>query len=235
MGVETLRISDEMFLLNKKYFVPLCEMIRDKGYGEKLNMWAYSRVDTVRKPEHLKLLKEAGINWLALGIESGERRIRLEASKGKFEDIDIGDVIKKIHDADIEIIANYLFGLPGDTIETMQKTLDLSLELNTMAWNAYAVMPLPGSALYKLSLERGYDLPKTYEGYSFFSEDTQPLPTESLTPAEILKFRDKAFRIYHTNKNFLARVRDKYGDAQVNNLKELTKIKLKRNIIGENV
>ena len=235
MGVRTLRISDEMFLLNKKYFVPLCEMLRDRGYGEKLNMWVYSRIDTVRKPEHLKLLKEAGINWLALGIESGERKIRLQASKGKFEDVDIGDVIKQIHDADIEVIANYLFGLPGDTVKTMQKTLDLSLELNTMAWNAYAVMPLPGSALYKLALEKKYDLPKTYEGYSFFSENTVPLPTESLTPAEILKFRDNAFHTYHTNENFLARVRGKYGDAQVNNLKELTKVKLKRNIIGENV
>jgi len=234
MGVRTLRISDEMFLLNKKYFVPLCEMIRDRGYGEKLNMWVYSRIDTVRKPEHLILLKKAGINWLALGIESGEKKIRLQASKGKFEDVDIGDVIKQIHDADIEVIANYLFGLPGDTMHTMQKTLDLSLELNTMAWNAYGVMPLPGSALYKQALEKGYDLPKTYEGYSFFSENTVPLPTESLTPAEILKFRDNAFHAYHTNENFLARVRGKYGDAQVNNLKELTKVKLKRNILGEN-
>ena len=224
-----------MFLLNKKYFVPLCEMLRDRGYGEKLNMWVYSRIDTVRKPEHLILLKKAGINWLALGIESGERKIRLQASKGKFEDVDIGDVIKQIHDADVEVIANYLFGLPGDTMETMQKTLDLSLELNTMAWNAYAVMPLPGSALYKQALEKEYDLPKTYEGYSFFSENTVPLPTESLTPVEILKFRDNAFHTYHTNENFLARVRGKYGDAQVNNLKELTKVKLKRNIIGENV
>jgi radical SAM superfamily enzyme YgiQ (UPF0313 family) len=197
-------------------------------------MWVYSRIDTVRRPEHLTLLKKAGINWLALGIESGERKIRLQASKGKFEDVDIGDVIKQIHDADVEVIANYLFGLPGDTMDTMQKTLDLSLELNTMAWNAYAVMPLPGSALYKQALEKGYDLPKTYEGYSFFSENTVPSPTESLTPAEILQFRDNAFHIYHTNEKFLARVRGKYGDAQVNNLKELTKVKLKRNILGTN-
>ena len=61
-------------------------MIKDRGYGDILNMWVYSRIDTVRRPEHLKLLKDAGINWLALGIESGERKIRLQASKGKFED-----------------------------------------------------------------------------------------------------------------------------------------------------
>ena len=40
-------------------------------------------------------------------------------------DVNIKDVVQKVHDADIEIIANYLFGLPGDSIETMQKTLNL--------------------------------------------------------------------------------------------------------------
>jgi len=235
MGVRTLRISDEMFLLNKKYYVPLCEMIKERGYGEKLSMWVYSRIDTVRKPEHLRLLKEAGINWLALGIESGERSIRLQASKGKFEDIDIGDVINQIHNADIEVIANYLFGLPGDTMETMQKTLDLSLELNTMAWNAYAVMPLPGSALFKHALEKGHDLPKTYEGYSFFSENTLPLPTESLTSTDILKFRDEAFTVYHTNPSFLEKVQSKYGEMASNNIKQMTKIKLRRKLLDETI
>ena len=38
-------------------------------------------------------------------------------------------------------------------MESMQKTLDLGLELNTSAWNAYAVMPLPGSALFKQAFE----------------------------------------------------------------------------------
>ena len=220
MGVRTLRISDEMFLLNKKYYVPLCEMIKDRGYGDILNMWVYSRIDTVRRPEHLKLLKQAGINWLALGIESGERTIRLQASKGKFEDVDIGDVIEQIHKADIEVIANYLFGLPGDTKETMEKTLKLSLELNTMAWNAYAVMPLPGSALFKMAIEKGWKLPDTYEGYSFFSKDTIPLPTESLTPAEILEFRDNAFMRYHTSNSFLDKVGKKYVDTPVENIRK---------------
>ena len=233
MGVQTLRISDEMFLLNKKYFVPLCKMLCDRGYGQKLNMWAYSRVDTARNPEHLKLIKDSGINWLALGIESGERNIRLQASKGKFEDIDIANVIKNIHDSDIEVIANYLFGLPGDNYESMQKTLDLSIELCTSAWNAYAVMALPGSALHRMAIEKEHKLPKNYEGYSFHSENTLPLHTEFLSPAEVLKFRDQAFHTYHSNKTFLKRVKNKYGKVAEKNIIKMSKIKLKRKIIGE--
>jgi len=222
-----------MFLLNKKYYVPLCEKIIDRGYGEKLSMWAYSRIDTVRDPKQLKLIRKAGIKWLCLGIESGEKKIRLEVTKGKFEDLDIREVVEKVHDADIEIIANYLFGLTGDTFESMQKTLDLSIELCTIAWNAYAVMALPGSGLYKKAIEKGLKLPDDYSGYSFHSYNTQPLPTDQVSPSEILKFRDAAFTKYHTHQPFLKKIRRKYGDIAVKNIEDMVKIKLRRKICGD--
>ena len=152
MGVKTIRIIDEMFLLNPKYYIPLCEGLIERGYGSKLRMWAYSRVDTIKKPELLGLLRKAGFKWLALGIESSQKSIRLEVSKGKFEDVDIKDVVKKVEDANINVMANYMFGLPGDTLETMKETLEFSKELNTVGWNGYPAMALPGSQLYKDSL-----------------------------------------------------------------------------------
>ena len=118
-------------------------------------------------------------------------------------------------------------------METMQKTLDLSYDLNTIAWNAYAAMPLPGSQLYKDAVDSGFKLPGDYAGYSFHAYTTQPLPTESLTPEEILKFRDEAYVKYHTHKPFLDKVEKKYGKVAVNNIIENTKIKLKRKILGD--
>lgn len=231
LGVYTIKITDELFLLNRKYYVPLCEMLRDRGYGDKLRMWAYSRVDTVKRPELLKLVRSAGIKWLALGIESGDKEVRLEVSKGKFEDVDINQVINQVHEADIEVMANYIFGLTGDSMESMQKTLDLSLELCTLGWNAYAAMALPGSKLYKDAITNGISLPASYEGYSFHSYDTLPLPTEHLTPAEILEFRDNAFTIYHSNPRFLEKVKNKFGQIAVDNISDILKVKLKRNIL----
>ena len=58
---------------------------------------------------------------MALGIESGDKAIRLEVSKCKFEDVDVKKVISKVHDADINVMANYIYGLPGDTKETIKK------------------------------------------------------------------------------------------------------------------
>ena len=231
MGVYTIKITDEMFLLNKKYYVPLCELLSTRQYASKLRMWAYSRIDTVRNPETLKLIRNAGIRWLALGIESAEKTIRLEVSKGRFEDVDIHKVIQQIHDADIEVMANYIFGLPGDTMESMRKTLELSKELCTLGWNAYAAMALPGSQLYKDAISKGIELPKTYEAYSFHGYETLPLPTDTLSAAEILKFRDDAYVEYHSHEPFLAKLKNKFGQFASDNITEMLKVKLNRKLL----
>ena len=233
MGVQTIRIVDEMFLLNPKYYVPLCEKLAVRNKEDQLRLWSYSRIDTVKRPEILKLVRKAGIKWLCLGIESGDRSVRLEVAKGKFEDVDVRKVIKKVHEADIDVMANYIFGLPGDTKKTMKKTFDLSLELCTAGWNTYAAMALPGSQLYKNAVEQKYKLPDSYEGYSFHSYETQPLPTETLKPSEILEYRDKSFKNYHTYKPFLNKIERKFGKKALDNIKDMTKVDLKRKILED--
>ena len=233
MGVKTIRIVDEMFLLNPKYYIPLCEQLSERNKDDSLRMWAYSRIDTIRRPGILNLVRQAGIKWLALGIESGDKAIRLEVSKGKFDDVNISQVIENVHDADIEVMANYIFGLPSDTKETMKKTFDLSKDLCTAGWNTYAAMALPGSQLYKTAIEKQYTLPEDYAGYSFHAYNTQPLPTEFLTPEEVLEYRDQCFTDYHLYEPFLRKIENKFGIDAVENIKIMTKVKLKRKILGD--
>ena len=127
-------------------------------------------------------------------------------------------------------MANYIYGLPGDTNETIENFPTKS-KLNTLGWNTYAAMALPGSELFKNELKNNIKLPDTYEGYSFHSYSTQPLPTENLSAAEILKLRDEKFIEYHTNNNFLDKIEKKFGRAARKNVTEMKKIKLKRKII----
>ena len=232
MGVRTIRIVDEMFLLNPKYYIPLCEKLAERNQDDSLRIWSYSRIDTIKRHEVLKLVRKAGIKWLALGIESGDKSIRLEVAKGKFEDVDVREVVKKVQAADINVMANYIYGLPGDTKDTIKKTLELSLKLCTEGWNTYAAMALPGSQLYKEAVKKGIKLPNTYEGYSFHSFETLPLPTETLSSAEILSLRDDAFNKYHTYKPFLKTIEKKFGKNAVDNIAQMTKVKLKRKILG---
>ena len=196
-------------------------------------MWAYSRVDTVTNPDVLKLVRSAGFRWLCLGIESATKSVRLEVSKGQFEDVDIAAVISQVHNADIEVLANYIVGLPGETSESMQRTLDFSVELCTSGWNMYTAMALPGSELYKNAIDQGLPLPKSYTGYSWHSKDSYPLATKSLTSAEIVAFRDLAFTEYHKNPAFLSRIYSKFGDEAVQTIKKMNSVTLERDLLNQ--
>ena len=235
LGVKTIRITDEMFLLNPKYYLPLCKKLAELNTDDSLRMWAYSRIDTVKNPEVLSIVRKAGIKWLCLGIESGDKKVRLEVAKGKFEDVDVRKIINQVHEADIDVMANYMYGLPGDDKETIKKTFELSLELCTSGWNTYPAMALPGSFLYKKGLENGIEMPKSYSGYSFHAYDTICLPTEKLKPWEILKLRDDAFVNYHSNPKFLDRIKKRFGYKAFENVKQMSKIKLSRKIVEENL
>lgn len=230
MGVETLRLSDEMFFLNRRYYDPFLTGIVDRGL--KLNMWAYSRVDTVRK-DRLDLFKKAGINWLALGIEAGNQVVRQEVYKGSFKDVNIREICSTIRGADINIISNYIFGFPDDTHETMQQTLDLALELNTEMANMYPCQALPGSPLYTKARQEGWKLPDSYEGYAFLSYESQPLPTKHCSASEVLKFRDDAWQTYFTNPAYLDLVAARFGAQQRANVEDMAKIRLKRKLLGD--
>lgn len=230
LGVKTLRISDEMFFLNRKYYVPVLQQAIDRDFG--FNMWTYSRVDTVRK-DVLDMFKRAGVNWLALGVEAGNQLVRQEVSKGSFKEVNIRDVCKTINDADINIISNYIFGFPDDTLETMQQTLDLALELNTEMANMYPCQALPGSPMYHIAKQNGWALPDSYEGYAFLSYESQPLPTKYLSSAEVLKFRDEAWQKYFSNPAYLDLVERKFGQQERKNVEDMASIKLKRKILGD--
>lgn len=228
MGVESLRISDEMFFLDKRYYEPLLRGV----IAEKipLRTWTYSRVDTVR-PEYLDLFREAGVEWLALGIEAGNQTIRREASKGTFKEVDIREVVKETRSSGINVIANYIFGLPEDTLTTMQQTLDLALELNTEMANMYPCMALPGSPLHRQARREGWQLPTSFSGYGFLSYDSQPLPTRHLSAAEVLEFRDNAWQTYFTSPAFLDLVEKRFGSQERANITEMASVRLRRKLL----
>ena len=229
MGVETIRISDEMFFLNKRYFEPLLKGIIERGIQAR--MWAYSRVDTVQD-RYLDLFKKAGVGWLALGIEAGNQMVRKEVSKGSFKDLNIREVVRNVRGHDINVIANYIFGLPDDSISTMQETLNLALELRTEYANMYPCQALPGSDLYSQAKRDGVALPTSPAGYAFLSYESQPLPTKHCTAAEVIKFRDEAWKTYVRDPSYLALVESRFGVKERGNVEAMSKISLKRRLLG---
>ena len=229
MGIVNIKIADEMWLLRPDHFLRTCELIIEMGL--RLNIWAYARIDTI-KNHPLDILKKAGVNWLALGIESGNKNVRKDVVKGRFEDIDVKSVVNKIRNSGINVIGNFIFGLPTDTLETMQETLDMAMEMNTEEANFYSCMAYPGSKLHKDLIDISC-LPEKYVGYSQHSYLTKPLPTKYLTAAQVLKFRDEAWMKYHTNPKFLEMIRTKFGEKAYQDTVASTKIVLRRKLLED--
>jgi radical SAM superfamily enzyme YgiQ (UPF0313 family) len=229
-GVRNVKIADELFVLNPRHFEAICDLIIQRGYD--FNIWAYSRVDTC-KPKYLDKLSKAGVKWLGLGIENPNNELRKEIHKDGFQDVKILDLFKMMRDVGINVAGNYIFGLPYDTKQTMQATLDFALENPTEMTNMYSAMAYPGSPLHNQAKIFGIKLPDTYAGYSQHSYETLNLANDNLTAAEILSFRDYAWDTYHASPKYHQLMLDKFGQKALDELNETRKVKLKRKILGD--
>lgn len=228
-GVQTFKIIDEMFVLNDRHVTAICEGLAAKDYAADLNIWAYARVDTV-KPERLTLLRSAGIRWLALGIESGSSHVRDGAQKS-LTDNDIHETVRAIQNAGINVLGNFIFGLPDDDIESMRRTLVLAQSLRCEFANFYVAMAYPGSPLHQEAQENGWALPSSWSGYAQHSYDCQPLPSASLCPSEILAYRDEAFHIYFEDPDYLKMIEAKFGKDQRQHVEAMTQLRLQRRLL----
>jgi anaerobic magnesium-protoporphyrin IX monomethyl ester cyclase len=203
-------------------------LLIERDYG--FNIWCYSRIDTC-KPAYLEKMKKAGVNWIGLGIENPNQVLRKEVHKGGYKDIKILDIVNSVRDAGIGVGANYIFGLPMDTEESIQGTMQFAMDNMTDMVNFYCAMAYPGSPLYLQAKREGWKLPETYAGYSQHSYYTHPLSNGTLSSERLLEFRDNAYMQYHSHPAYLKMLEDKYGIEAADNVRDTLKIKLKRKLL----
>lgn len=203
-GVRNIKFCDELFTLNHKHIETICGGIKDYN----LNIWAYARVGSVN-PSLLKTMKEAGINWLCYGFESGNLGVRQKVAKDYG---DIYDTVFKTKRAGINIIGNFMFGLPNDTLDTMCETYSLASSLNCEWANFYCTMAYPGSRIYK-GENTDWD---SYNQYGNLA-----------VPMWIRDFRDKAFKDYFSSPRYLTMIKEKFGDKAVEHIKDMLEQKIR--------
>lgn len=229
--VKYIKILDECFVLNKEYVSKLCDALAEKQYD--INMWAYARVDTV-DPEILEKLRSAGIKWLCYGIESGDNTVLSEVSKSQYNADRIRLAMQWTRDAGIHILANFMFGLPDDTNESMQKSLALCKEICPEWINFYVTMLYPGSRDYMDAVKTGKIKEDKWIEYAQYSYECMPAGGKYLTPKEVLAFRDFAFNdFFEGNTRYFDMIGKKFGQQYVDSIKAMTKNRLRRKILSE--
>lgn len=226
-GVRNIKILDEMFAINEKRVVDLCDAIAERGYD--LNIWAYARVNTVTEPM-IASMKRAGVNWLAYGFETASRRVLAANAKG-YDPAKVDAVVDMTRRAGIHICANFIFGLPEDDYDSMQETFARMQDINAEWANIYSAMAFPGSKLYEQALAKDWPLPETWRGYSQYAPECRPLPTNFLTGGQVLAFRDYAFDAYYRNPRYLDMIRRTFGLPTVRHIMKMTAKSLRRDFI----
>ncbi len=200
-GIRNLKICDECFVLNKEHVNAICDGLIERKYD--LNIWAYARVDTVN-PQLLEKLKRAGFNWLCYGFESSSLAGEKYAADLSFK------ARAMTREAGINVIGNFMFGLPGEDDVDMWNTRLLASQLQCEYVNFYVALPYPGSEWYESLKEK----PTDWSRFSQFSENMCADP-------EIVKFRDETFREYFTNENYQSMIKDKFGQQAVDHIRSM--------------
>ena len=230
-NIKYIKILDECFVLKKDYVSELCDKLAEKRYD--LNIWAYARVDTVDQTI-LEKLKKAGIRWLAYGIESADEDVLSEVSKAQYDADRTRTVMQWTKDTGIHILANFMFGLPDDTKESMDKTLKLCREINPEWINFYVTMPYPGSKDYFEAIKKGKIKNDHWIEYAQYSYECRPAGGKYLTPKEVLAFRDYAFSaFFEGNGEYFQMIQQKFGQQYADSIREMTKNKLRRKLLED--
>jgi len=232
-GVRNLKIADEMFVLNRNHVLNVCDQIVSRGLGDKLNAWCYARVDTLKDDRLLERMREAGIRWCGVGIESMSEYVRDGVDKNDFTVRDIFKACERIRRHGICLAANFMFGLPDDDEKSMRQTLDMAFEIMPEWCNFYCTVAYPGTALYNQAVAEGWELPASWSGYSHYAYDYLPLRTKHLTAAEVLRFRDDAFQKFYKSPSYQSHILTKFGPRAVVEVQEMVGVMLKRKLLGD--
>ncbi len=142
-GIREIIFHDDVFTLYRKRCVEFCERVISEGL--RFTFSCISRVDRV-DPELLRLLAEAGCWQIAYGIESGSERILDFLKKGTT----LGQVRQSLswtRQAGIRTRGYVMLGVPTETAETIEKTIDFIRTIDLDDFHCSYFTPMPGTAM----------------------------------------------------------------------------------------
>jgi radical SAM superfamily enzyme YgiQ (UPF0313 family) len=143
---------DDTFTLNRGWVSEFC-----REYGKKISAGfsINARLETVDR-DMLERLAQAGCRHIIYGIESGSERIRRDILNRPVENKRIIEVFTRTKQAGIMVTANYMIGLPGETVNDIQLTFNLHETLEPDDFAYFIFYPYPGTRLFQVCRDKGF-------------------------------------------------------------------------------
>ena len=186
-GIRNFYFIDDLFTIDLRRL----QAFSDQIIAEKLDFrWqCLGRVDRVNE-DILRKMHEAGCRRIHFGIESGNQQILERIAKGiKLQQV--RQAVKWAKGAGLQVKGYFMLGLPGDTEETMQQTVDLAVELDLDEAMFSLTTPFPGTRLWDELVKKrpdtqyNQDFTRAYY-YSNPDEELVPFLNVSEVPDRIL-------------------------------------------------
>ena len=167
LGAEEIGVLDDSANIR----VDRLQKLADLLIANRLNHVPWIFVNGIRANlatrELLAKLKQAGLKRTAFGVESGDPDILASVDKRVDHDT-IREAFKNAKAVGLETIGFFIIGLPGETRETMQRTIDFACELDPLIANFSMMTPYPGTKVYQIAKREGRLLMEDWEDYVFF-------------------------------------------------------------------
>ncbi len=180
----------ETFVVDKDYVAELCRAILKKGI--RISWTCNSRVDIVDE-QLLQLMARAGCWMISYGIESADQHVLDKTEKGiKVEHFH--NAVRCAHKAGIKTAGHFIFGLPGDTEQSMESTIQLSKKLELDIAQFYCAVPFPGSRLYEQAVKQGWI---ASNNFTSLSQDQAVMNLPTVSTQAVNQFRSRAFKEFY--------------------------------------
>jgi radical SAM superfamily enzyme YgiQ (UPF0313 family) len=154
--------DDDTFNIGKTRILALCEEIRSRNIGLP---WAVmARADYVDR-ELLIAMKSAGLVSLKYGVESAVQEL-VDASGKRLRLERVEEAVRLSKELGIDVHLTFSFGLPGETKETIRRTIRKAIELDPCSVQFSIITPFPGTTYYRELAAQGAICSKTWEDYS---------------------------------------------------------------------
>jgi radical SAM superfamily enzyme YgiQ (UPF0313 family) len=200
-GIREVSFYDDTFTIYKQNVIQLCDLIIERGID--LTWSCFARTDCV-SPGLLKKMKAAGCHQILFGLESADPGI-LESIR-KPIDIDLTrKAVRMVQDARIDVRAAFMFGNPGETIETMQRTIDFAVSLDPDICIFNITTPYPGTQMFDWAHKNGYLKTLDWADYDL-ANAVMELPTVTRDDINMMyraAYREFYFRPRYLLKRFL--------------------------------
>lgn len=194
--IKEISFYDDTFTANRPNVQKFCKLIINK----KLDLtWScMSRVDCVDQ-QTLKLMKKAGCHQIGYGIESADSKILKNINK-KVSLKQAENAIRMTKKVGIDARAMFMFGNPGETMQSLEKTYRYSLKIDPDLVVYNITTPFPGTAMFNWAKEHNYLNTYDWNDYDL-ARVVMELPTVS--PNQILKFYRKAYKGFYLRPKYL--------------------------------